>query len=118
PELTIELVRFLSVLQSALLQFPGVRIHKRNLLKPRVVIASYNDHCSAPFSRALVGWHHQSLIGRGSRHCYGINYTQNPPIGYRSVSDTWSLVNPVRKVEFDYYTKRIQTEPPRETLKP
>ena len=41
PELTIELVRFLTVLQSALLQFPGVRIHKRNLLKPRVVIASY-----------------------------------------------------------------------------
>jgi len=46
-----------------------------NLLKPRVVIRSYNDHCSAPFSRALVGLHHQSLIGRGSRHCYGINYT-------------------------------------------
>jgi len=29
------------------------------------------------------------------------HYTQNPPIGYRSVSDTWSLVNPVRKVEFE-----------------
>src|ERR1700730_19251392 len=57
---------------------PSVRIHKRNLLKPRVVIASYNDHCSAPFSRALVGWHHQSLLGRGSRHCYGINYLNNP----------------------------------------
>ena len=27
--------------------------------------------------------------------------TQNPPIGYRSVSDTWSLANPVRKVEFE-----------------
>jgi hypothetical protein len=22
----------------------------------------------------LVGLHHQSLLGRGSRHCYGINY--------------------------------------------
>jgi len=32
-------------------------------------------HCSAPFSRALVGLHHQSLPGRGSRHCYGINIT-------------------------------------------
>src|ERR1700687_1593678 len=42
-----------------------------------MVIRSYNDHCSAPFSRALVGWHHQSLLGRGSRHCYGINYTKN-----------------------------------------
>jgi hypothetical protein len=26
----------------------------------------------------LVGSHHQSLLGPGSRHCYGINYTQNP----------------------------------------
>src|SRR5258708_39653448 len=26
----------------------------------------------APFSRALVGRNHQSLLGRGSRHCYGI----------------------------------------------
>src|SRR5712691_3916479 len=25
----------------------------------------------------LVGSHHQSLLGPGSRHCYGINYTQN-----------------------------------------
>ena len=23
----------------------------------------------------LVGSHHQSLLGAGSRHCYGINYT-------------------------------------------
>jgi hypothetical protein len=45
-----------------------------------VVIASYNDHCSAPFSRALVGSHHQSLLGRGNRHCYGINYTHSPPV--------------------------------------
>jgi hypothetical protein len=29
----------------------------------------------APFSRALVGWHHQSLLGPGSRHGYGINFT-------------------------------------------
>src|SRR5260370_2534160 len=40
---------------------------------------SYNDHYSAAFSRALVGWHHQSLLGRGSRHCYGINYTTEFP---------------------------------------
>jgi hypothetical protein len=24
---------------------------------------------------ALAGWHHQSLLERGSRHCHGINYT-------------------------------------------
>src|SRR5215469_1361357 len=31
--------------------------------------------CSAPLSRALLGWHHQSLLGRRSRHWHGINYT-------------------------------------------
>ena len=31
-----------------------------------------NQHVRLPFSRALVGWHHQSLLGPGSRHCYGI----------------------------------------------
>jgi hypothetical protein len=30
----------------------------------------------APFSRALVGWFHQSLLGRGSRHCHGINFAK------------------------------------------
>src|SRR5215469_2810547 len=31
-------------------------------------INSYNDHCSAPFSRALVGWtqHHQLYSGVGA----------------------------------------------------
>jgi hypothetical protein len=51
------------------------RSDSRCEVETRVVIASYNDHCSAPFSR--VGWHHQSLLGRGSRHCYGINFTNN-----------------------------------------
>src|SRR6266576_4906889 len=75
-EIAVKLLCFLTVLESTLLELPSVRIHKRNLLKARMVIRSYNDHCSAPFSRALVAWHHQSLIGRGSRHCYAINYTQ------------------------------------------
>jgi len=29
---------------------------------------------------------------------------QNPPIGYRCVSDMWSLVNRVREVESNYFT--------------
>jgi len=45
-------------------------------LQARVVIASYNDHVGS-FLRALVGVHHQSLSGAGSRHCHGINYTHN-----------------------------------------
>src|ERR1035437_2977425 len=57
-EITVELLRFLAVLQSPLLQFPSFGIHKSNLLEARVIIASYNDHCSAPLSRALlVGWY-------------------------------------------------------------
>src|ERR1700675_3105413 len=38
----------------------------------------------APFSRALVGWHHQSLLGSGSRHCYGINYAHHAAAGVLS----------------------------------
>src|SRR5271170_4034750 len=86
-KVAIELLRFLTVLQSPLLELPCVCIHKSNLLKTRVVIASYNDHCSAPLSRALlVGWHHQSLLGSRSRHCHGINCTHCPSEGVLSVT--------------------------------
>ncbi|MFZ0915073.1 MAG: hypothetical protein WAN09_17510, partial [Candidatus Korobacteraceae bacterium] len=41
-------------------------------------IYSYNDHCSAPFSRALlVGSAPPTLLGCGSRHCHGINSASN-----------------------------------------
>src|SRR5436853_7884214 len=43
-QITVELLRFLAVLQSPLLQFPGFGIHKSSLLKARAVIASYNQH--------------------------------------------------------------------------
>jgi hypothetical protein len=61
----------------AFLELPCVGIHKRNLLKARVVLCSYNDPCSAPFSGA--SWlvrHHQSLPGPGSRHWLGISYAR------------------------------------------
>src|ERR1019366_5232913 len=76
-QIAIKLLRFLAMLQSPLLHFPGFGIHPCNLLESRVVVTTYNHHCSAPFSRTLVGWHHQSLLGRRSRHCYGINCAQN-----------------------------------------
>src|SRR6478672_12200086 len=77
-QLTVEFLCSLRVLQSPLLQFPGFGIHKSNLLKGRVVICSYNDHCSAPFSRAfwLVGTT-KVYPGPGSRHCHEINYSCN-----------------------------------------
>jgi hypothetical protein len=63
-------------------ELPSVRVHKRNLLKAWVLIASYNDHCPAPSPEPLwLVQHHQSLLGPGSRHCYEINYTQNPRSG-------------------------------------
>jgi hypothetical protein len=40
----VELLRFLALLQSPLLQFPSLGIYKSNLLEARVIIASYNDH--------------------------------------------------------------------------
>jgi hypothetical protein len=43
-QFAVELLRFLRVLQSPFLQFPGFGIHKCNLLETRVVIASYNPH--------------------------------------------------------------------------
>src|ERR1700687_4790435 len=55
-QITVELLRFLTVLQSPPLQFPSLGIHKSNLLEARVVIASYNDHCSAPCLPSLFGW--------------------------------------------------------------
>ena len=52
-KITVEFLRFLAVLQSPLLQFPSLGIHKSNLLEARVIIASYSDHCLAPSSRAF-----------------------------------------------------------------
>src|SRR6266849_6015063 len=44
PEIAVELLRFLAVLQSQLLQFPCFGIHKSNLLETRMVVTTYNDH--------------------------------------------------------------------------
>src|ERR1700674_3654475 len=85
-QITVKLLRFLAVLQSPLLQFPGLGIYKSNLLKARVIIASYNDHVRllSPERSWLVG-NHQSLLGYRSRHCHGINYTQNPSMSVMGI---------------------------------
>src|SRR5664280_3601118 len=43
-QITVELLRFFAVLQSPLLQFPSLGIHKSNLLEARVVVTTYNHH--------------------------------------------------------------------------
>src|SRR6266568_4941801 len=75
-EITIELLRLFAMCQTLFLKFSGVAIHRSYLLRPGVKIHSYNDHCSAPFSEP-VGWFlaPPTLLGPGSRHCHGINYT-------------------------------------------
>jgi hypothetical protein len=55
-EIAIKLFRFLTVLQSPFLELPSVCIHKRNLLKARVVICSYNDHVRLLSPSLLVGF--------------------------------------------------------------
>src|SRR5215831_7295198 len=55
-EVTIKLFRSLTVFQSLLSTISRFSIHKRNFLEARVVIASYNDHCPAPFYPSLFGW--------------------------------------------------------------
>src|SRR5580658_5081449 len=55
---------------------PEVAAGRRNL---GVEIYSYNDHRSAPFSRACwLALAPPTLLGRRSRHCHGINYTHRP----------------------------------------
>src|SRR5262249_1288750 len=65
-QLAIEPLGFLAMLQSSLLKLATLCVKQRNLLKLGVKICSYNDHCSAPFSRALVGLHHQIYSGVGA----------------------------------------------------
>src|SRR5437667_12533645 len=78
-ELAVEPLRFLAVLQSSLLYLPGVCIYERNLLKGRVVITSYNQHIGS-FSPEPFGWLEPPKFTRvESRHCHGINNSQNPP---------------------------------------
>src|SRR5215469_8219122 len=52
-QLAVKLLRFLGVLQLQLPVISRFGIHKRNLLKARVIICSYNDHCPAPFYPSL-----------------------------------------------------------------
>src|ERR1700730_15227582 len=43
-QVTVEFLRCLAMLQSPLLQFPSLGIHKSNLLKARMIITPYNNH--------------------------------------------------------------------------
>src|ERR1039457_2389179 len=74
-EITVELLRFLAMLQSPLLQFPSLGIYKSNLLEARVIITTYNHHVRllSP-ERSWLVWYPPKSPGYRSRHCHGINY--------------------------------------------
>src|SRR6202035_242332 len=72
-QLAIERLCFLAMPQPFFLTLSTVGIHRSNLLKLGVKIYSYNDHRSAPFSRACwLDSAPPTLLGPGSRHCHGI----------------------------------------------
>ena len=58
----------LALCQRTALLIPRSGLVQRNLLKARVIIASYNNHCPASFYPSLHGWfwHHQVYSGLGA----------------------------------------------------
>src|SRR5439155_15871241 len=83
---TVKLLRLVAMRQPLFLKLSRVLIDQSDLLKLGVKIYSYNDHCSAPFSRAcwLVSAP-PTLLVRGSRHCHGINCARNRGVSVRAM---------------------------------
>jgi hypothetical protein len=77
-QITVELLRFLAVLQSPLPAVAGGGVHKSNLLEGRVIIASYDQHISSFLPSLWLVSTTKAYSGLRSRHCHGINYAQNP----------------------------------------
>src|SRR3954465_5100602 len=89
-----------------LLQLSSVVVQQRDLLKLGMVIDSYNDHCSAPFSRACwLAYAPPTLLGSGSRHCHGINFTQNPVVG------EMAMLRQLRRLENAYWGFSTRVRP-------
>src|SRR5216683_2381832 len=83
-EVTVELFRFLRVLQSPLSKFSSVGIHKRNLLEARVVVTSYNDHLRL-LSPEPVGWFSTTNFTRASEPTLSWNhFTHNAALSVAS----------------------------------
>ena len=89
-EIAVEHLRFLAVLQSLLLQFSSVGIHKRNLLEGWVVIASYNHHVRL-LSPEPFGWFAPPKSTRASEPTLLWNQLHNYPA--RAGAECDPLVN-------------------------
>src|SRR5215467_6743171 len=77
-EVAIKLFRSLTVFQSLLSTISRFGIHKRNFLEARVIIASYNDHCPAPFYPSLFGWLAPPKLTRASEPALSWNQYSAP----------------------------------------
>src|SRR5712692_2832708 len=81
-EALIELLGLLLVSQAFFAEIACVGVHVRNLLEARVIITTYNDHVRLlspePSWLALAP---PTLLGSGSRHCYGIITPTTPQPG-------------------------------------
>src|SRR4029077_4127618 len=68
----VELLGFFAVRQTPFPQLTGLAVNKRNLLETRMIVTAYNQHVRLLSSEPFGGLRFQSLLGPGSRHCYGI----------------------------------------------
>jgi hypothetical protein len=72
-ELVVELLGLFLVAQARFAQLARIRVHVRNLLEARVIVTSYNDHVRLLSPEpSWLAFAPPTLLGPGSRHCYGI----------------------------------------------
>jgi hypothetical protein len=72
-EIPVELFGLFFVSQARFAEFARVGVYVRNLLEARVIITTYNDHVRLLSPEpAWLAFAPPTLLGPGSRHCYGI----------------------------------------------
>jgi len=72
-EFALELLGLFLVSQARFAEFARVGVYVRNLLEARVIITTYHDHVRLLSPEpAWLALPPPTLLGPGSRHCYGI----------------------------------------------
>src|SRR3954447_20957203 len=90
-EFPVKLLGFFPVSQPPFAALPGFCVHKSNLLEARMIVTTYNQHVRLLSSEPFVGLRLQSLLGPGSRHCYGIITLKTPRQGVNECYRLWVL---------------------------
>src|SRR6266550_686066 len=71
-EFAVELLRFFRVNQASFTELTCLSIYVCNLLEARMIVTTYNQHVRLLSSEPFGWFAPPSLLGPGSRHCYGI----------------------------------------------